>query len=246
MPPTRRSGAATLAGLLLAVLTTGCRVDLDVAVDVDRNGGGAVEITMTADAEAVRAAEDAGADPLDTLAGAARQQRWRVRERRVDGGGRAVAVSTEFSDPAAFEALARDLDDALSTAEVDLLEPFTLAVTDDEVRLRGAAGLVPGEGVRDFGVSRRRAVRMLRNDDAFGYTVTVDLPGDVVESNATAADASTLQWRVQPGERVTVSAVGTRPGPPVVRAVVGATAGALVAGAVLWLIARGRSRRRPG
>ncbi|MPZ74844.1 MAG: hypothetical protein GEU74_16805 [Nitriliruptorales bacterium] len=189
-------------------------------------------------------ADEAGADPLGDLAdaGADLGGGWRVRETTGDAGTRAVSLSTAFDDPEEFAALTRELADALEAEEVDLLDAMALTVTDDRVGVTGGAGIKPTRVVREYGLTRRRAVRLLRRMDAFDYTVAVTLPGEVVDAGGGTQQQQTVMWAVEPGDRLDFGAESTRPGPPWLRGIAGATAGGVVAATILWIISRRRRR----
>lgn len=243
--PSHRNGTPARLFLLslAALLTTACQLRLDVAVDVNRDGGGTVSVTVGADPELLARAAEAGVDPLEGLvqtAAGLRAEGWRVSQ-RTQGEARTVTLSREFDDPAEFNAVATRLAGALAADEVTLLEPFTLAMTQDRVAIEGAAGARPRRAVRDYGLTRPAAVRLVRAEDALDYTVTVTLPGEILSTTADQPEESPLVWRIPVGEQVAIAAESTRPGAPVARAIIGALGGALVAGALLWLW----SRRRP-
>jgi hypothetical protein len=226
-----------------ALLLTGCQLDLELAVEVNRNGGGVLSVALEADGALRDRAAEADVDPLADLARSGRAlapDGWRVAERDTPGGGRRVTLRREFADPAEFAIVAQQLADALAAEEVVLLDALQLTLTDDRVRVEGAAGAEPTRAVRDYGVGPRRAVALLREEEAFEYHVTVDLPGEVLSGTAGGQEGSTLTWTIAPGERVTIAAESTRPGPPILRAVLGALGGGLLAGALLL----GWSRRR--
>lgn len=235
---------------LLALLSTGCELGLRVDVDVDRNGRGVLAVAVTADEELLALAEQSSADPLDELVAAAEAlaaEGWRVSDRTEDTGNgataRTVTLAAEFADAEEFNALSAELAETLAADEVRLLEPFTLEVTDDELVLAGAASARPRKAVRDYGLTRQEAVRLMKESEAFRYDVAVTFPGEVTEATADVPEgSSTPVWSVAPGERVVIAATGTRPGPPILRAVAGAAAGAAAAGGVLWLVARRRRR----
>lgn len=226
----------------VAVLAvTGCRLDLDVAVSVDRGGGGTLAFTLGADAELLARAEEAGASPLEELAGAVRElDGWRVAERADDDGGRAVALTARFGGPEEFEALVTEVAEALAAPEATLLEPMSLEVSAEEIRLRGAAGLVPTEQVTELGLLPDDAVRVVAEQDAVRYTVRVTMPGEIVDTNATEQDGSTAVWRIEPGERVALDVTGERP-PSLLPIVLGGLVGALSMVGALVLV-----RRRSG
>jgi hypothetical protein len=244
MPTRRTLTPARVALLILGVLlTSACQLRLEVAVEVNRNGGGTLAVTVGADSELLDAAARAGADPLENLMETGRGLRgeeWRVTQRTLDDGS-AVTFSREFADPEDFNELSEQLATALAADEVILLEPFTLEVTEDRVAIAGSAGAQPRRAVRDYGLTRRGAVELISAEQALDYTVTITLPGQTLQANATDDEASPLVWRVPVGEQVAIAAASTRPGPPIARAVTGALGGALLAGAGLWLW----SRRRP-
>ena len=244
MPTCRTLTPARLLVLVVAaLLTTACQLRLDVSVDVNRDGAGTLAVTVGADAELLAAAADAGADPLEALVQTGRGLRgegWRVATRDADGG-RTVTLSREFADPAQFDEIAGQLARALAADEVVLLEPFTLDLTDDRVSIAGGAGARPRRAVRDYGLTRRAAVELVSEEQALDYRVTVALPGETLSANATDAEASPLVWHIPVGEQVKIAAQSTRPRLDVLRAVVGALGGAVVAAALLWLW----SRRRP-
>jgi hypothetical protein len=244
----RRTGrpALPLVLCLIALACAGCRLQLQLDVEVNRNGGGVLAAAVSADSELIALADQAGADPLaDLVAAGESLEGWTVEDNTGEAGSRTVTLSAPFADPEQFEALTTQLSGALNAEDATLLEPLTLAVTDDEIRVAGAAAAQPERAVRDFGLSRREVVRRLRRTDAFAYDVVVTLPGEVTSSNATAVAGREAAWEVPVGRRVDIAAAGVRPGPPILRAVAGAAAGAVVAGLVVWLLAR-RSRRRPG
>lgn len=245
MPTCRNGTPLRLLLVALAVLlTTACQLRLDVAVDVNRNGGGTLGVTVGADAELLAAAAEADADPLEALAQTGeglRADGWRVSQQGAEGG-RTVTLRREFADPQEFNAIAKQLADALAADEVVLLDPLTLELADDRVSIQGAAGAQPRRAVRDYGLTRRAAVELVRSEQAFDYTVTVTMPGQTLTTTASDPQASPLVWTVPVGERVDIAAASTRPGLPILRAALGAVVGALVAGALLWLWLRRRPR----
>ena len=243
--PTCRNGTPQRILLLVvaALLTTACQLRLDVSVDVNRNGGGTLAVALGADAELQAAAADAGVDPLQMLLETGRGLRgdgWRVTRGTRDDID-TVTLSRDFDDPTEFNAVAEQLAEALAADEVVLLEPFNLDVTDNRIVLEGGAGAQPRAAVRDYGLTRRAAVQLVSSEQALDYTVTVSMPGETLSTTAEDAEASPLVWQIPVGDKVAIAAESTRPGPPILRAVLGAIGGALVAAALLWLW----SRRRP-
>jgi hypothetical protein len=221
----------------------GCRLDLAVDVAVDRDGGGTLAVALGAAAVLLDEAAAAVADALADLAAAGQALRgdgWRTTDRTDDEGSRRVTLTTAFAGPDELARLSTELADALNAPEAWLLDPLVLTVTDDHVRLDGAAGLVPERGVADLGVSPEEAIRLATEAAAVTYRVRAAMPGEVVEATTDTRDGRLLVWDVAPGERVALVAVGERP-PSRLWALTGGglVALALIA-AALWL------RRRSG
>lgn len=247
---------------LLALATAGCQLDLDVGVDVDRDGGGRLTLRLATDealADWVRANDAAPLDVVVDARGELESAGWRVTEGTPSGGGRSVELSRAFADPAELRRLTADLAGALAGPELTLLEPMDLTVTEERVRLQGAASLRPTDAVDEHGLSTDEAVALLRGQppatmsdgdgagpppagEGLSYRVTATLPGEVLETTATERDGRTLTWAVPPGEEVTIRAVARRPGPPRWPLALGALAGAggAAVGLALW------RRRRDG
>lgn len=221
-----------LAVALAVLVLSGCRVAVDVAVDVAPDGSGVLAVTATADA-AARA--DVGlADPLDGVAAAGQAlvaEGWRSMDTTSPDGARAVALEVDFADPAGLERLTTQLADALAATEARPLEPLQLTVTDDRLRLEGSAAIEPTAAVADAGYSPEQVVGLLEERDALGYTVRATFPGEVVSADGARVEERTVVWEVAPGERVDLVAEAVRP-QPVWPWVVGAVAGGLV----LWLL----------
>lgn len=229
-----------LAGLVLA--STGCQLHVQVSTAFDRDGGGQLTVAVTADADLRERAREAGAAPLDDLAAAGDQLAggWRVEDATGGDGRRTVALSTDFDGPEAFATLTRDLAGALAAPELELLAPFTVAVSEDRIEVEGAAGLQPTDAVAELGLTADQAVALLADQDGLSYEVRVAMPGEVLRTTADRRDDGTLVWTVPAGEQVTISAVGERPGRPLWPLATAAGLGAAAAGLLLLGL-----RRRP-
>lgn len=239
----RQAVAGLLAGLALLATGCGARVALDLSLDAD--GAGTLAVTLTADAELEARARAAGVDPLgDVAAAGARLEAsgWQVTEVPQTAGGREVRLSVPFAGPAELEEVAGELAAALSAPEMQPLGALRADVTDDEIVVETSAGLVPTGAVADLGLEPDEAVALLVREAAVDYTITLSLPGEVVETNADDPAATPLRWAIAPGEQVRVYAVGERPRSPWLALV---AAGAAVGLAVL-LVALRATRRGSG
>lgn len=199
----------------------------------------------------------AGADPLDDLVARVRGLRpagWAVRDTTAPGGTRTVEISTAFADPSELGDLSAALSDALAAPEVRLLSPLHLAARGRRLVLRGGAGLAPTPAVRELGLTPADARRLAAG--VVVYEVSATFPRRVLRSTRRGSGGgqvtgdrsrgTTVTWRIPPGTRVRVRAVGTRPVPasspwPAVAA--GALITALTAAVGLAWLTRRRRRR---
>lgn len=237
-----RSRAGLL--VLLAVLVVGaggCRLDLAVDVVVGRDGAGTVRLELAADEDLLARARAAGADPLTALAEHEELRRagWTVTD-RSNGSGQRVTLSVRFTGPEAFSMLMADLAEALAAPEGAVLGPMTMELREDLVVLDGWAALEPGPGMTELGLLPEDAVRLARDNDFVGYTLRIALPGPVREHTADELEGRTLTWRIAPGERVHVRAVGERPGPALWPFGLGVAVALVLAALVLARVARRR------
>lgn len=233
--------------VLLAACLTGCRLDLRVGMALEPSGGGRLAVALSADAAALERAAAEGADPLGLVTQAGEDlaaDGWTVTDTTAGDGTRTVELAVEADDAETLSAHAAQLAGALSGPEATLLEPLTVDVEPERLNVDGVASLLPGDAVADYGLTASEAIALLQERDVLGYTVTVDLPAEVLSSNATTADGSSLTWVVQPGQRVPIAAQGVRPRIPLVPLLAGAAAVLLL---ILVLFAAARRRARdPG
>lgn len=231
--PAGASRAWFSALLLAVVVCAGCQARLAVDVTVTGDGAGRLAVALSADEELRRRAQEAGADPLDDLARTGEQLEdagWEVADRTAPDGTRRVTLAAPFADPAAFAALASELQGALDAPELTLLDELAVAVEEDTVAVTGTASLVPTPAITSLGLQPEQAVALIADADAFVYEVRVGLPGEVLRSNgAVDAEARTVTWTVAPGETVAIAAVARRPGPPALLLAAFAAAGGLAA-----------------
>lgn len=260
---TRRRAPIAVSAIGAAVLLTACEAAVVLALDVDADGSGRVEVRLEADGSAVAAVDEAVAeaagvsdvavgDPIDAFAATARElEDWEVTDAATDDGGRVVAAATDVDGPAELESVTSELAAALDVTEGRLLGPMTVAVDEaaDTVRLDGelaaevdpAAALGWAEPPDDLRVDGEPVDRLASADDApLDVRVTATLPGPVVEADADDVDGQTLTWHGQPGEVREIHAVAERPAVSERAWMVGGgvAAAALAAAVVLVLLVR--------
>lgn len=200
-----------LALVAVVVLLAGCRLDGDLEVRLDSDGGGTLAVTVAADRQLRDRAAAAGADPLATLREAGgRLPGWQVVARDEDAGTGTVTLETTFADPAELARVSGDFAEAVAGPELRPLGPLRVEVTDDTVELRGTAGLAPTAQVTDLGVAPARAERVL--DEAVAYTISVGLPGEVLETDADERTSDTgVRWTIAAGQERRLYVSGRRP-----------------------------------
>lgn len=223
---------------------SGCSLDLALDVDLEPDGGGRVAVALAADREALASVAEAGGDPLTLLAAAGDElaaEGWTVTDTTAPDGTRRVELAVSADDAEALSAQATRLADALSAPEVALLDPLSVTLTDDRILVSGGASLEPGPAVTDYGLTGAEAVRLVEQADALGYTVRITLPAEVLTSDATLVEGSTLEWTVEPGQRVPITADGVRPRFPWPLAAAGVGAMLLLALSTIVAVRRRRS-----
>lgn len=242
---------------LALVVGAGCRVDTEVAVTVDPDGGGTVTVAVTLDPEAAAEMPDLGQSLLvEDLEATG----WTVRgpDRRPGGGARVVATR-RFANPG-------QLDDVVGQLTVDGGPIRDFRLTRDHsfgatrYRIEGIVDLSGGldsfgdEALRDtlggqmLGRSPEELAAELGvpPEEAFRFRVRVRLPGSV-EHNAGDGDGDgqAAVWSPELGEEpLTIEASSTRRQPEAWLFAGAAAVAALGFLATLVLIFR-LNRRRP-
>lgn len=225
-----------VAMMAAAFLLAGCQLRADVGLRLDEGGGGTIVVTVEADESLDEQARAAGLDLAGSLALATTEiDGWTAE---VDGSR--VELRTTVPDAEALREVSTSFADALATPELRPLEPFEVTVEDRRFRLDGAAALSPTAAVAELGYAREEAEALLR--DNVRFTVTVEMPGEVVSHDADRSDGSLLVWDVGVGERRTITAESELP-----RLSGWLPLGVLAAGVALLVAgAAGLARRRRG
>ncbi|WP_370327672.1 hypothetical protein [Euzebya sp.] len=221
--------------LLVVLLLSGCRLQVDVGVAGDPDGGGTLEVSATTDAELEQTAREAGVDPLGRLVDrvAALDGPWDVDEQVDDTAGtRSVTLSRGF-EPGGFAAAYEELRAALDAPEGRVLGPLDVAV-DPETALITVEGTLPLEvtdvAAADLGTDVAALTEQLTG--VVGSSLTITTPGPLVDGSVQGdpevvvedqpaavpyPDApATLTWRVDPGTTAQVGATFEPGGSPLV------------------------------
>lgn len=199
---TLRPPARAAAVLLACTALASCRVDTSVDLSVNPNGSGKVSVTVTADADIVKAAPNLKSDVRnDDLTATG----WKTDgPDDTEDGGLTVTFSHAFRTPAEATALLAQVNDAkgplknvgLARTGKDSNSTFTLSGTlevnggleafadDAAVKLLGGAPYA--EQVQASGLDLGKVL---------GITFTASLPGTVKQTTGTPA-GGTISWRV--------------------------------------------------
>lgn len=261
-----RSGAVFKTNLkvglwgLAALLLTGCQLSLSVDVVLDGDAAGSLTVAVATDADLQQLATEAGVDPLGRMVERVQTMDggWTVTEDPPDaGGGRTVALRSEFGSPAEFALRYAEMLEVLQAPEARLLGPLTLAL-DEETDLISLSGELPLEVTQvaadDYGTDVADLTSQL--DGVVQSSLTVTTPGAVQRSNAaqilveeeTVAEPypdapATMSWQALPGSVTQVATTFERGGLDLLRVAIFAGLGLLALLLILGGILAQRRRR---
>lgn len=246
-----RRGRLALLALLVLLAGASCRMQLDVDVTMDRDGGGTVAVLLTVDRDGIAAVggDLAGVVDLERF----RSDGWRVEGPSVDeDGDTTLRITRPFASPEAGEAVLASL-----AGDDGPLTGFRLArrsgFWEDRWTFSGRADFTKGAGRAavelDDDAVRQLADRLGQSlDRLVQVRVRVRLPGEV-SSNATTKAENGAVWPVGVGDGpVDLLAEGTdRNERSYVLAGVGAlvVVGGLVALLIRLAVRREDARRAP-
>jgi hypothetical protein len=239
---------APLALLLLAVVLSGCRLDVGAGLVISRDGSATAEVQLRVDAAGLARLDDLGVDPTAELAAVAGQAPgWQVTRETDEDGGLSVRLRRSAPDPAAAADAFRELTAGLAGSDPALLIDLDLDVDEvGAVDLAGTAGFRPpataGATVDGTPVGPDAAELERLTAEAVHARFSLTVPGAFEEHDADAMEGRTATWELAPGEPREVRAVASAP--------TGVAVGWLAAGITLLLVlALGAAawwwRRRP-
>ncbi len=196
--------------LVVALVATGCRIDVGTEVAVDRRGAGEVAVAVRIDGATLRELDAVGVDPeLDVALALGPDTAWRS-ERVIDAdGGLVVTYRQSFADGEEATALLAELSADVAPQDPALRLDVTVITTGSgAVRLAGTGALSPpatlgvrldGEPVGPSG--EELAALVAGSVDA---DLVVRVPGRVVEHDADEVSDGTLRWDLPVGEPRTI------------------------------------------
>ncbi len=196
----------TVTLIALAVLASGCRIDVGAAVKVERNGRGEVAVSVRVDGATLRELDRTGIDPgLDVTLGLGAGTAWRTQREVDPDGGLVLTYQQAFTDGEGATALLRELFDDVDAQDPALRLDVTVTTsTAGAVRLEGTGALVPPAtlGVTVDGQPAGPSGEELAalTAEAVRVELSVRVPGRIVTHDADRIDGSTLRWVLPVGE----------------------------------------------
>ncbi len=191
----RRAPRALLATIVvvLAGILSACRATVEVRLDVARDGSGSVTVTVTADAEIVEQAPSLADDlRTDDLVAAG----WTVDgPAPTDDGGLILSISKPFTGATEANAVLAELSGPNGPFQaLELTQEF--APQRISTSLRGQVLISSPDAFSDAGLSASLGgapyealldERRLSLDDALDLSLVASLPGEIDETDGTAA-----------------------------------------------------------
>lgn len=207
----------TLAALAaIAVLATGCKLDL--TLDVRLMEDGAAQVALLADVDAALLAEldGLGVDPTAELVAAAADSGWEIDRRPRDDGGVTIALTRALAEAAevgpALRELGAGLDDVDPALLVDLEADVDAA---DGARVEGTALLRPpsSAGMRLDGLAVGPDAEALAalTEEALDAQLRIEVPGSVLDRRGGRMEGRTAVWELPVGVPVEIGLQSAAP-----------------------------------
>ncbi len=205
------------AAALVVMVAGGCKMQIDVGIDVERDGSGEVAVAVNLDAEAANRVPDLKDQlRLDDLEAAG----WEVEGPTATAGGSTAIIATKaFATPEEATRVLQDVSGArgpfqgleLARRSSFLATDFTFtgvvdlsagveAFADDELRSR-----LEGSGFGLETVVLEEAIGA-PVEDTFSFEVQATLPGSIAASGAGVEVGDRVVWNPVVGERLTLAA----------------------------------------
>ena len=239
---------------LAAVVTVGCEMQVDLGIDVERDGSGRVAVAVTMDQEAADRLPDLAAQlRLDDLTAAG----WEVEgPTSTPGGSMVIAVTKPFATPEGATQVLSDVSGASGPFQaLEVARRSSFLTTD--YTFTGAVDLSAGvEGFVDEELRRSLEgsdLSLARADleeltgapleETFRFEVQAMLPGSLTVEGSGTEEGDAAVWRPVVGERLTLAATSETFHRQRL-AWLGASGAALLAMIVVLVLGRGRRRNR--
>jgi len=181
----------------LVVLTSACRLETNVSIDVNEDGSGTFTAEIGLDQEMRDALEGFGGS--DDLLSSLELGDGTPTETRTEGDMTYVSSTQSFADAVELQTVIDANEDQAS------FEEFELEVTEDGARLVAKTGPLAGED--GTGADELPFDISALSDDFFSANIFVKLPGTVTKENAdeTMSDGR-LRWAISVTDPIDIEA----------------------------------------
>jgi hypothetical protein len=181
----------------VVVLTSACRLETNVSIDVNEDGSGTFTAEIGLDQEMRDALEGFGGS--DDLLSGLELGDGTPTETRTEGDMTYVSSTQSFADPAELQTV---ID---ANQEQASFEDFELEVTEDGARLVAKTGALVGED--GTGTDELPFDLGSLSDDLFSASIFVKLPGTVKKENADEIMSDgRLRWAISVTEPIDIEA----------------------------------------
>lgn len=181
----------------LVVLTSACRLETNVSIDVNEDGSGTFTAEIGLDQEMRDALEGFGGS--DDLLSSLELGDGTPTETRVEGDMTYISSTQSFADTAELQTVIDANDDQAS------FEDFELEVTEDGARLVAKTG--PLAGAEGTGADELPFDVSALSDDFFSANIFVRLPGTLKKENADEIMADgRLRWAISVTDPIDIEA----------------------------------------
>ncbi len=181
----------------LVVLTSACRLETNVSIDVNEDGSGTFTAEIGLDQEMRDALEGFGGS--DDLLSGLDLGDGTPTETRTEGDMTYISATQSFADPTELKTVVDANQDQAS------FEEFELDVTEDGARLIARTGPLAGED--GTGADELPIDISALSDDFFSANIFVKLPGTVKKENANEIMADgRLRWAISVTDPIDIEA----------------------------------------
>jgi hypothetical protein len=205
------------AAALLVVVTSGCKMQIDVGIDVERDGSGELAVAVDLDAEAADRLPDLAAQlRLEDLGAAG----WVVEgPTTTAGGSTAITATRAFNTPEEATRVLQDVSGAQGPFQgLELVRRSSFLATD--YTFTGVVDLAAGvEAFADEELKSRLEgsgfsleTPVLEQaigapvEETFSFEVRASLPGSITVEGSGVEEGDSIVWNPVVGERLALAA----------------------------------------
>lgn len=238
--------ALRLAGVLgVAMLASGCRLDVDTTVAFRADDTADVTVSAGFDQVLAGRLDALGVDPFGAFADVSAFG-WQLSRSIDEQGLLRLGLTQNARDVGDVGEVLQGLSTGLNATDVGLVFDLRVDTTRNLRLLSGSAVFTPPTNQGVFldgvalGMSAQALATQIARDVSVWFTVIVD--GEIVRHNGEMVTASTVRWRMPVNELVNIS-VTVDPRNETTGALTAALLVVVLCGGVAWLVWRHRLKR---